>query len=80
MLEAAIDLSKWEGQRNKAIIETLFSCGLRVTELVTLRMSQVFEEEKFIQVMGKGKKERLIPISEKALKEINLWYIDRNMM
>lgn len=80
MLESAIDLSKWEGQRNKAIIETLFSCGLRVSELVTLKMSQVYEEEKFIRVMGKGKKERLIPISEKALKEINLWYIDRNLM
>ncbi len=80
MLESAIDLSKWEGQRNKAIIETLFSCGLRVSELVTLKISQVYEEEKFIRVMGKGKKERLVPISEKALKEINLWYIDRNLM
>ena len=80
MLESAIDLSKWEGQRNKAIIETLFSCGLRVSELVTLKISQVYEEEKFIRVMGKGKKERLVPISEKALKEINLWYIDRNLI
>lgn len=80
MLEAAIDLEKWEGQRNKAIIETLFSCGLRVSELVNLKKSDVFEEEKFIRVIGKGSKERIVPISGKALKEINLWYIDRNLM
>ncbi len=80
MLEAAIDLEKWEGQRNKAIIETLFSCGLRVSELVNLKKSDVFEEEKFIRVIGKGNKERIVPISGKALKEINLWYIDRNLM
>ena len=80
MLEAAIDLSKWEGQRNKAIIETLFSCGLRVSELINLKMSQVFEDEKFIRVLGKGSKERLVPISDKALKEIHLWYFDRNLM
>lgn len=80
MLEAAIDLSKWEGQRNKAIIETLFSCGLRVSELVNLKKSDIFEEEKFIRVLGKGNKERLVPISGKALQEINLWYMDRNLM
>ena len=80
MLEAAVDLSKWEGQRNKAIIETLFSCGLRVTELVNLKISQIFEEDKFIRVLGKGRKERLVPISDRALKEIHLWYIDRNLM
>lgn len=79
-LEGAIDLSKWEGQRNKAIIETLFSCGLRVSELVNLKKSDVFEEEKFIRVFGKGNKERLVPISGEALKEINLWYVDRNQM
>lgn len=80
MLENAIDLSKWEGQRNKAIIETFFSCGLRVSELINLKISDVFEEEKFIRVLGKGNKERLVPISGKALKEIHLWYMDRNMM
>lgn len=80
MMEASINLSKWEGQRNKAIIETLFSCGLRVTELVNLKKSDVFEEEKFIRVHGKGNKERLVPISGKALKEIDLWYLDRNLM
>ncbi len=79
-LEGAIDLSKWEGQRNKAIIETLFSCGLRVSELVNLKKSDLFEEEKFIRVLGKGNKERLVPISGKALHEIHLWYIDRNLM
>ena len=80
MLEDAIDLSKWEGQRNKAIIETLFSCGLRVSELVNLKKSDIYEEEKFVRVMGKGSKERLVPISETALKQINYWYMDRNLM
>lgn len=80
MLEEAIDLDKWEGQRNRAIVETLFSCGLRVSELVNLKISDVFEKEKFIRVLGKGNKERLVPISEKALKEIKLWYFDRNLM
>ena len=80
MLEQAIDLQKWEGQRNKAIIEVLFSCGLRVTELVMLKMSDIFEEEKFIRVLGKGSKERLVPISNTALQQIHYWYIDRNQM
>ena len=80
MMESTIDLSKWEGQRNKAIIETLFSCGLRVSELVNLKKSDLFEEEKFVRVLGKGNKERLVPISDKALKEIHLWYFDRNQM
>lgn len=80
MLEDAFDLDKWEGQRNRAIVETLFSCGLRVSELVNLKVSDVFEKEKFIRVLGKGNKERLVPISEKALKEIKLWYMDRNLM
>lgn len=80
MLEHAIDLSKWEGQRNKAIIEVLFSCGLRVTELVNLKLSDIFEEEKFIRVLGKGRKERLIPISSMALQELHYWYVDRNVM
>lgn len=76
-LEDSIDLSVAEGQRNKAIIEVLFSCGLRVTELVNLKCSNVYMEEKFIRVEGKGKKERLVPISAKAVKEIELWYLDR---
>lgn len=80
MMEATIDLSKWEGQRNKAIIEVLFSCGLRVSELVNLKLSDIFEEEKFIRVLGKGSKERLVPISPQALKELHYWYLDRNLM
>lgn len=80
MLEQAIDLTKWEGHRNRAIIETLFSCGLRVSELVTLTLSNIYEEEGFIRIMGKGAKERLVPISQRALKELHLWYADRRQM
>lgn len=79
-LEEAIDLEKWEGQRNKTIIEVLFSCGLRVTELVNLKMSDIFEEDKYIRVLGKGSKERLVPISETALQQLHYWYMDRNLM
>ena len=79
-LENAIDLSKWEGQRNKAIIEVLFSCGLRVSELVNLKLSDLYEEEKFVRVLGKGSKERLVPISSKALDELHYWYMDRSLM
>ena len=79
-LEQAIDLSKWEGQRNKAIIEVLFSCGLRVSELVTLRLSDLYLEEHFVRVVGKGRKERLVPISESAVRQLQLWFIDRNLM
>lgn len=80
LLENAIDLTAWEGQRNKAIIEVLFSCGLRVSELVNLKLSDIFEEDKFMRVFGKGNKERLVPISAKALKELHYWYMDRNLM
>lgn len=79
-LEQACDLSKWEGQRNRTIIEVLFSCGLRVSELINLRLSDLFLSEKFIRVMGKGKKERLVPISESAVKELQYWFMDRNLM
>lgn len=79
-LEHACDLSKWEGQRNRTIIEVLFSCGLRVSELINLRLSDLFLDEKFIRVMGKGKKERLVPISESAVKELQYWFMDRNLM
>ena len=76
-LENSIDLSKWEGHRNRAIIEVLFSCGLRVSELVTLRLSNLFLDEQYIRVFGKGSKERLIPISPKAIKELAFWFDDR---
>lgn len=80
MLKGSIDLSKWEGHRNRAIIETLFSCGLRVSELTTLKLSNLYEQERYIKVTGKGSKERLVPISQKALDEINLWFDDRRQM
>lgn len=76
-LEAAIDLSKAEGHRNRAIIEVLFSCGLRVSELVNLPMSNLYLDEGYIRVTGKGRKERLVPISPRAVKELNLWFADR---
>ena len=79
-LEASIDLSKWEGHRNRAIIEVLFSCGLRVSELVNLKLSNLFLDEEFIRVLGKGSKERLVPISKKALQELDFWFADRNLM
>lgn len=69
----SIDIKKPEGQRNKAILETLYSCGLRVSELIDLKISNLFFESGFIKVEGKGSKERLVPISNKAIKEINLY-------
>jgi integrase/recombinase XerD len=69
----AIDLSKPEGHRNKAIIETLYSCGLRVSELINLRLSDLFFDQGFIKVIGKGNKERLVPVSDKAIKEIEIY-------
>jgi integrase/recombinase XerD len=80
LLENSIDLSKWEGQRNKAIIEVLFSCGLRVSELVQLKLSNLYLDEQYVRVFGKGSKERLIPISSKAIKELDYWFMDRNLM
>lgn len=80
LLEQAIDLSKWEGHRNRAIIEVLFSCGLRVSELTNLKLSNLYIEEQYIRVMGKGSKERLVPISPRALDELNYWLADRNVM
>ena len=80
MIINAIDLSKWEGQRNRAIIEVLFSCGLRVSELITLTLSNIYEEDGFVRILGKGNKERLVPISGRALHELHLWYMDRRQM
>jgi integrase/recombinase XerD len=70
---AQIDLSKKEGARNKAIIETLYSCGLRVSELVNLKLSELFFDEGFIKVIGKGNKQRLVPIGSAAVKYINIY-------
>ena len=79
-LENSIDLSKWEGHRNRAIIETLFSCGLRVSELVNLKLSDLFLKEQYVRVLGKGSKERLVPISPKAIRELRYWFRDRDEM
>jgi len=72
-LIAAIDASKPEGMRNKAIIEVLYSCGLRVSELTELKISNIFEETEFIKVVGKGNKERIVPIGSTALKFISIY-------
>ncbi|MBQ6964062.1 MAG: tyrosine recombinase XerD [Bacteroidaceae bacterium] len=79
-IQSVIDLSQPEGQRNKAIIETLFSCGLRVSELTTLKLSNLFLDEEFIKVEGKGSKQRLVPISDKAIRELRLYFLDRNLL
>ena len=70
---AVIDLSKPEGVRNKAILETMFSCGLRVTETVNLKISDISFTDQFVRVIGKGNKERLVPIGRMAIKAINLY-------
>lgn len=80
LLENSIDVSKWEGHRNRAIIEVLFSCGLRVSELVSLRLSCLYEAERYVRVLGKGSKERLVPISQSALDKLHLWFEVRNKM
>ncbi|MBQ6079621.1 MAG: site-specific tyrosine recombinase XerD [Muribaculaceae bacterium] len=69
----AIDMSKAEGQRNRAIIETLYGCGLRVSELITLKLSQLYIEERYVIIQGKGNKQRLVPISPVAIEQINLY-------
>lgn len=77
LIEAAIDLSQPEGQRDRAIIELLYSCGLRVSELCSLLLSDLFIDEGFLRILGKGSKQRLVPISEKAIHELKLWFADR---
>jgi len=72
-LISAIDLSKPEGERNKAIIETLYACGLRVSELINLKISNLYFDDDFIKVVGKGSKERLVPIGHTAVKQINIY-------
>jgi integrase/recombinase XerD len=75
-----IDLSHPQGRRNRAMLETLYSCGLRVSELVGLKISGIFRAEGFIRVIGKGDKERLVPVSPRALREIDLYLPDRNAL
>lgn len=76
-IEAAIDLSKPEGIRDLAIIEVLFSCGLRISELVNLKLSELYLEEGYIRVHGKGRKERLVPIGENAIQKLRQWFVVR---
>ena len=74
----SIDLSTPEGQRNRTMLEVLYSCGLRVSELCTLKLSDLYLEQGFIKVEGKGSKQRLVPISPRAIKELHYYFIDRN--
>ncbi|HOA08787.1 MAG TPA: site-specific tyrosine recombinase XerD [Tenuifilaceae bacterium] len=79
-MEAAVDLSMPDGHRNKAIIETLYSCGLRVSELVNLRLTDLFFDDGYVRVLGKGNKERLVPIGRKAIADINMYLSQRIMV
>lgn len=79
-LAGSFDLSLPEGRRNKAIIEVMYSCGLRVSELVGLKISDIYRDEEFIVVRGKGDKQRIVPISQSALKEISLYMHDRKLL
>ncbi|MDR0895260.1 MAG: site-specific tyrosine recombinase XerD [Prevotellaceae bacterium] len=74
---AAVDMDKSEGQRNRAMLETLYSCGLRVSELCNMKLSDLYLEDGFIKVEGKGSKQRLVPISPRAIREINYWLPER---
>lgn len=77
-MEAVIDLSRPDGHRNRAIIEVLYSCGLRVSELISLRLTDLFFDDGYIRVIGKGNKERLVPIGTKAIKELQLYLAQRS--
>lgn len=77
-IENSFDLAKPEERRNKAIIEVMYSCGLRVSELVSLKISQIYFQEKYILVEGKGEKQRLVPLSQSAIKEIKSYLLDRD--
>lgn len=79
-LKQAVDVSKNEGHRNRAIIETLYSCGLRVSELISLQITNIYYDEGFIRVIGKGNKERLVPISAYFIKELSLYLEQRHKM
>lgn len=76
----AIDLSSVEGQRNRAIIETMYSCGLRVSELCSLRLSDLYLDEEFVRVLGKGGKQRLVPVSSRAIAELRAYIAERASM
>ena len=80
LLEDSLPPDKAESQRNRAIIEVLFSCGLRVSELVNLQLSQLYIEERYVRVWGKGSKERLVPLSDCAVAELQDWFCDRDQL
>lgn len=80
LLIGLIDLSKPEGQRNKTMIEVLYSCGLRVSEMISLKLSNIFFDQGFVRVIGKGNKERLVPVGSKAIHEVELYLMDRNSL
>lgn len=77
-IEGIIDVSTPEGQRDRAAIEVLYSCGLRVSELCNLLLSDLYLDEGFLRVTGKGNKQRLVPISERAIRELKSWFAFRN--
>ncbi|MDR0830630.1 MAG: site-specific tyrosine recombinase XerD [Prevotellaceae bacterium] len=77
---SSIDLSKKEGHRNAAIIETLYGSGLRVSELVSIRLSNIYFNEKYMKIIGKGNKQRLVPLSDNNIKAITFWLEDRNLL
>jgi len=77
-LIAAVDLSKEEGERNRALLETLYGCGLRVSELTSLKISDLFFDEGFIKITGKGNKQRFVPICEVTMKYIDFYKLKRN--
>lgn len=77
-IEGIIDVSTPEGQRDRAAIEMLYSCGLRVSELCNLLLSDLYLDESFLRVTGKGNKQRLVPISERAIRELKSWFAFRN--
>lgn len=77
-IEAAIDMSVPEGRRDRVVFELLYSCGLRVSELCNLKMSDLFLDEGFVRVLGKGDKQRLVPIAGRTINELKLWFLDRN--
>lgn len=79
-IEGVIDVSTPEGQRDRAAIEMLYSCGLRVSELCNLLLSDLFLDEGFLRVTGKGNKQRLVPISERAIRELKSWFAFRNFI
>jgi integrase/recombinase XerD len=77
---ASIDLSQKEGHRNAAIIETLYGSGVRVSELVNIRLSNIYFEKKYMKIIGKGNRQRLVPLSDNTLKAIHFWLQNRNLI